>query len=361
MAGGAWGVPSMTADKIYTVAGSTVGTGGSTGNGGVASSALLERPEGGVSFDSSGNMYIPDSSDNEIREVNATTFDISQFAGDGTFLQEGNGGPSTTAALDNPGDVAFDTSGDLFISDSSNNRVQEIPAHSRTQFGIAMTAGDVYTVAGSAAGFAGDTGDGGPATAATLSSPEALVVDPSGNLFFSDYGNGVIRKVSASTGIITAFAGQEDTFGVTGNGGPATSAEFQETDGLAADANGDIYISDFGANQVREVAAVPGVQWGQNMTAGDIYLIAGNSAGAGFFGGDGGPASAAFLDFPIGLTVSPAGDVYIADSMNNRVREIAAHTGPQWGKQMTAATSIPSPAAVPPEPPGAAAGPPRRG
>jgi RHS repeat-associated protein len=333
---GAWGVASMAADKIYTVAGSTLGHDGSTGNGGVATSALLERPEGAVSFDSSGNMYISDTSNNEIREVSATTFDISQFAGNGTFQQEGDGGPSTTAALENPSDVAFDTSGDLFISDSSNNRVQEIPAHSRIQFGIAMTAGDVYTVAGSPAGFGGDSGDGGPATTALLASPEALVVDPSGNLFISD-GNGVIRKVAASTGIITQFAGQEGIFGVTGNGGPASSAEFMEAKGLAADANGDIYISDYQADQLREVAAVSGVQWGQNMTAGDIYLIAGDPSGiVDFFSGDGGPASAATLNFPSGLTVSPAGDVYIADSMDNRIREIAVHTGPQWGKQMTA-------------------------
>ncbi len=158
-----------------------------------------------------------------------------------------------------------------------------------------MTAGDVYTVAGSAAGFAGDTGDGGPATAATLSDPGAIVVDPSGNLFISDFGNEVIRKVSASTGDITTFAGQEGVIGDTGNGGPATSAKFESAEGLAADANGDIYVTDLAANQVREIAAVTGTQWGQSMTAGDIYLIAGNSFAASGSSGDGGPAAQAWL------------------------------------------------------------------
>ncbi len=274
----AWGL-SMAADKIYTVAGSNAGAFGNSGNGGLATAALLNQPIG-MALDSAGNLDISDTGNNVVRQVSATTFDISTIAGSGgTFAQDGDGGPSTTAGLGQPDAVTFDSAGDLFIADLDGNRVQEIAARSHTQFGIAMTAGDVYTVAGSAIGLQGDSGDGGPATAATLSGPDAVTVDSAGNLYLADSGNGMIKKVSASTGIITAVAGQVGGFGDGGNNGPATSATLELTSGLAVDAAGDVFISDEFSNQVREVAAASGTQWGIAMTAGDIYLIAGSSTG----------------------------------------------------------------------------------
>jgi RHS repeat-associated protein len=334
----AWGI-SMAADKVYTIAGSATGAFGSAGNGGAATAALLEGP-GGVALDPSGNLDIVDGENNELRQVSASTFVISAIAGAGSFAQDGDGGPSTTAGLRQPASVAFDSAGDLLVSDLAGNRVQEIAARSHTQFGITMTAGDVYTVAGSAAGFQGDSGDGGAAIAALLNGPFAIAVDAAGNLYVSDTGNGRIRKVSASTGVITAFAGKDGAFGDAGNGGPATAATLSVTVGLAVDAAGNVYISDQVANQVREVAAVGGTQWGQSMTAGDIYLIAGSSTEAAGASGDGGPAvtsSTGDLREPAGLAVSPAGDIYIADEANNRIQEVAAHTGTQWRQSMTAA------------------------
>jgi RHS repeat-associated protein len=330
----AWGV-SMAADKIYTIAGSSTDAFGFSGNGGAATSALFNEPSS-VTLDSSGNLDIADTQNNEIRQVSATTFNVSDFAGSGgTFQQDGDGGPSTTAGLRQPDAVAFDSAGDLFIADLDGNRVQEIAARSHTQFGIVMTAGDVYTVAGSAAGLQGDSGDGGLATAATLDGPDAVTVDSAGNLYLADSANGMIKKVSASTGIITAVAGEVGQFGDAGNKGPATSATLGVTTGLAVDAAGDVYISDGVSNQVREVAAVAGTQWGQTMTAGDIYLIAGNSDSASGNPTEGGKASAAALNEPSGLAVDPAGDLYVSDGES--VQEIAVSNSTQWGQKMTAA------------------------
>ena len=186
------------------------------------------------------------------------------------------------AALKNPAAVASDSHGDEFIADTDNNRVQEIAAYSHTQFGIPMTGGDAYTVAGNQYGYGGYGGDGGAATGsgAYLSSPEGVAVDPGGSLYIADNGNAVIRKVDASTGDISTFAGTPEVTGpFSGNGTAATSATLGNPAAVAVDAAGNVFITDSANNEVLDVPATGGSHYGiSGMTAGDIYVIAGASS-----------------------------------------------------------------------------------
>ncbi len=331
-----WGIV-MTANDIYTIVGSATGTQGFSGDGGKATSADLDAPVA-VTLDGSLNMYIVDSGNQRVREVSVSTANISTIAGNGfTFTTEGNSGPAVTAALFNPDEVASDSMGDIFVADALNNRVQEIAATTHTQFGIAMTAGDVYTVAGSAVGTSGTSGNGGPATSALLDVPIGLAVDPAGNLYISDSGNNRVQKVVASTGVISTVAGSAaGTSGATGDGGAAASALLDSPWGLGVDSAGDLYIADQGNSRVQEVFATGGEQWGRHMTAGDIYTVAGSPAGTFGDSGNGGVATSALLGNPGGVTADSAGNLYISDSSNNQVREVAAKTGLHWGQQMTA-------------------------
>jgi RHS repeat-associated protein len=329
---------SMTADDVYTVAGSVAGTSGDSSNGGAATSALLDDI-GEAWLDSSGDLYVADQLNSEVREVSATTYDISNVAGNGdTGVHDvGSGGPADDAGVRTAEGIASDSHGDIFIADMGNNRIQEIAAYNHTQFGIAMIAGDVYTVAGSVTGQPGDTGDGGLATSALLSLPDSAAVDSSGNLYIADSSDNQVREVSAATGDISTIAGSTaGTSGDSGDGGPATSALIDEPSGVAVDAAGDVFVTEEGGNQVQEIPAASGTYYGIAMTKGDIYTIAGSAAGTSGDSGDGGSATSSLLNEPGGLAVDTAGDIYISDSGNSQVREIAATSHTQWGLSMTA-------------------------
>ena len=337
---------SMTANDAYTIAGSSSGTGGFSGDSGAATSALLEAPTQ-VALDGSFDVYIVDTFNNRVREVSASTAKISEFAGNGgTFAQDGDGGPAVTAGLFQPGGEAADAAGDIYIADLGNNRVQEIAATSHTQWGIAMTAGDVYTIAGSAIGLPGLSGDGGPARSALLNGPDMVVVDAAGDVFIADEDNNRIQEIAAATGsqrgqsmtasdIYTVAGSAAGNAGDSGNGGTATSALMSFPEGMAIDHAGDLYIADYGNNRVQEVPVATGSQWGQSMTANDMYTIAGSAAGIGGTSGDGGPATSALLSGSSGITLDGAGNLYIADYLNNRVQEVPAATSTQRGRSMT--------------------------
>jgi RHS repeat-associated protein len=310
--------------------------------------------------DAAGDVLYADAGTNDVVEVASAAhaqFGISMTAGHayvvagsptGASGKSGNGGPATSALLNVPWGLALDGSGDLFINDQSNNRIQEVPAVTGTQFGISMTANHIYTVAGSATGTAGSSGDGGAATSALLNTPDKVRTDRAGNLYITDSQNFRVQEVPAATGTqrgqsMTAgdmytIAGQAGTNQYSGDGGTAASARFISPAGLALDAAGNLYVSDDYVNVVREIPAASGTQWGQAMTAGDIYTIAGSSAVAGTGGssGDGGPATAAQLNSPSGIGVDPAGDLYIGDTFNNRLQEVPVASGTQWGQPMTA-------------------------
>jgi secreted PhoX family phosphatase len=339
---------AMTAGDIYTVAGD--GTKGFSGDGGPATSAELNGPEG-VAVDGAGNLIIADTDNERVRVVAAATGTfyghamtaghIYTVAGDGTFGFSGDGGPATSAELNFPDGVAVDGAGNLVIADQSNNRIRVVAAATGTFYGQAMTAGDIYTVAGeSNAHFCGD---GGPAARAQLKGPEGVAVDGAGNLMIADSGNNRVRVAAAATG---TFYGQamtagdiytaagDGTGGFSGDGGPATSAELYAPTAVAVDGAGNLVIAAAGNERVRVVAAATGSFYGQAMTAGDIYTVAGD--GFRGYSGDGGPATSAELAGPFGVAVDGAGNLVIADTFNKRVRVVAAATGTFYGQAMTA-------------------------
>jgi sugar lactone lactonase YvrE len=270
------------------------GTAGYSGDNGQATAAELYYPSG-VAFDSNGDLFIADTWNNRVREVNLSTGAITTVAGNGTGGFSGNGGQATAAELNSPEGVAVDSNGNLFIADTDNNRVREV-----------VSTGVISTAAGN--GTAGYSGDGGQATAAKLNSPEDVAVDSSGNLFIADTNNNRVRKVNVSTHVITTVAGK-GTAGYSGDGGQATAAKLNSPEGVAVDSSGNLFIADTNNGRIRKVT-----------TSGVINTAAGN--GTAGYGGDGGQATAAELNCPGGVAVDSSGDVFIADTNNNRVREV---------------------------------------
>jgi hypothetical protein len=257
-----------------------------------------------------------------------TAGDIYTVAGDGTGGFAGDGGPATAAELFTPMAVTADAAGNLVIGDMNNNGVRVVAASSGTFYGKVMTAGDIYTLAGG--GLEGFSGDGGPASAARLAHPHAVAVDAAGNVIIDDTDNLRIRVIAAATG---TFYGQAMTagdiytvagngsFGFSGDGGPATSAGLAAPRGAAVDASGNLVIADTVNNRVRVVAGSSGTFYGQAMTAGDIYTVAGSSHWG--FGGDGGQATDARLLGPEAVAIGAAGDILIDDTGNDRIRQVS--------------------------------------
>jgi uncharacterized repeat protein (TIGR03803 family) len=274
---------------ITTVAGN--GTNGYSGDGGVATNASLDFYNG-VAVDGLKNLYIADYFNHRIREV-GTNGIITTVAGGGTNGL-GDGGAATNAELSAPSGVVVDASGNLFIADTGNNRIREVG-----------TNGIITTVAG---GGTNGLGDGGAATNAELFYPFAVAVDPSGNLFIADGSNYRIREVGTN-GIITTVAGN-GTNGYSGDDGAATNASLASPGGVAVDALGNLFIADSANNRIRKVD-----------TNGLISTVVGN--GLAGYAGDGGPPVAAEVSDPTGLALDSFGNLFIADSQNNRVREAA--------------------------------------
>jgi trimeric autotransporter adhesin len=334
---------AMTAGNIYTVAGD--GSGTFSGEGGPALDAGFVPNQ--VTLDGAGNLIISDSENDRVFVVAASTGmfygqamtagDFYTVAGDGNGAYSGDGGPALDAGL-TPGGVALDDAGNLVIADPANHRIRVVAEHTGTYYGQAMTAQDIYTIAGT--GTSGYSGNGGPALNANLNSPYSPVFDSAGNLVFTDVGNYRVRVVAGTTGTfygIKMTAGHVYTIAGTGNpgefsgaGGPATSAELVNPAGPAYDAAGNLLFTDYGRIQV--VAGSSATFYGQKMTAGDLYTIAGDSRGG--YSGDGGPAVRAQL-LPEDVTVDKAGNVVICDAGNYRIRVVAEHTGTYYGRAMT--------------------------
>jgi uncharacterized protein (TIGR03437 family) len=279
---------------ITTVAGND--TNGFSGDAGAAISAQLSSPVA-IAIDKAGPLYIVDQGNNRIRQVSAGT--ISTVAGNGTNGYTGDGGKGSSAELSNPAGVAVDSSGTFYIADFTNSLVRKV-----------TSSGTISTVAGNYNLGAGYSGDGAAAANAQLKQPAGVALDAASNLYIADYGNNVIRKVT-SGGTITTIAGN-GVAGATGDGGPATSASLNGPRGIAIDASGNLYIADTANHRIRKVAA-----------DGTISTVAGiGSAG---FSGDLGRATGAALNSPRGVAVDAAGNLYIADSLNSRVRKVAAN------------------------------------
>jgi trimeric autotransporter adhesin len=283
--------------NITTIAGS--GTGGFCGDAGLATLACIYYPQG-IAVDSSNNYYIADLDNERIRKF-TIGHNISTVAGNGSTTEATivNGIPPTGVVLQYPFAVTADTAGNFYVEDTNNYVSRE----------LVKSTNVVNTFAGT--GVGGYSGDGGLATAAQISLSYGVVKDSLGNVYIADSGNHIIRKVD-TTGKITTFAGIPDRCGYTGDGGAATSAELCNPDGLAIDSANNLYIADQSNYVVREVVG------------GTINTIAGtNRAG---YAGDGGPATSAQLWNPEGVAVDKAGNVFIADTANCRVRRIDAVT-----------------------------------
>lgn len=270
---------------IQTVAGN--GTGGYSGDNGSAVTAELNFPSG-VAVASSGVLYIADSDNARLRQVSASGT-ITTVAGNGAYAGSGN------AALENPAGVAVDTAGNLYISDQGTSTVRKLSA-----------AGVISTIGG--IGVFGYSGDGAAASAAEFAYPAGVAVDTSGNVYVVDSYNSRVRKISTA-GVVTTVVGNGRR-GYSGNGVAATSAELNFPQGIAVDSAGNLYIADTNNSCIRKVT-----------TGGIITTIAGNGT-AGYLG-DNGPASASELNYPYAVALDAAGNVYIADTLNNVIRQIS--------------------------------------
>ncbi|MBU6401722.1 MAG: hypothetical protein KGS61_15500, partial [Verrucomicrobia bacterium] len=277
---------------ITTVAGN--GKRGFAGDGDAATGAALSNPSA-VTTDPSGNLFIADMGNDRIRQVSLDG-SIVTVAGGGTSLP-GDGGAATAARLAFPSGVAVDTNGNLFIADTGNQRIRQVSPD-----------GTITTVAGN--GRASYVGDGGAATNASLQYPNGVAVDGSGNLFIADTGNHRIREVDAA-GLIRTVAGN-GRIGYSGDGGAATNASLSNPASVAVDGLGNLFIADGFNNRIRRVD-----------TNGVISTVAGS--GKPGYSGDGGAATNATLNSPQGIVVDPRGNLFVADSLNYRIRKIGTN------------------------------------
>ncbi len=279
--------PQNTSYDIKLFAGS--GNYGMASNSGPAATAVFKQPSG-VAVDAAGNLYVADAESRVIRRINGTS--VFTFAGTGAKGSGGDGGLAISASFNNPTGLALDSSGNLYIADTNNNRIRKI------------VGSTISTIAGN--GVAGFSGDGGTATSASLNHPTAIAIDGAGNIYIADTGNNRIRKIVGTT--ISTFAGS-GIAGFSGDNAAATSANLNLPSGVAVSSDGNtLYIADTGNNRVRKVAA------------GTITTFAGN--GTAGFGGDGSTADQAALNAPRGLALDANGNLLIADSDNERLRRV---------------------------------------
>lgn len=308
---------------INTIAGNGYRTGtspsilgGYSGDGGLATAAELNNPAA-IAVDANGNIYIADYDNSKIRKISSdgiiTTFaeigyptgitidaNGNVYACSGTVYKITPTGIVTTIADVNGESIAIDSVGNIYAADENDRCVKKI-----------SSSNIVTVVAGN--GTQGNSGDGGPATAAELFSPTGVAVDRFGNLYIADGVNNVVRKVNA-VGIISTIAGTPYTIGGTGgfsgDGGPATAAKFNYAFSLSVDVNGNIYVADVGNNRIRKID-----------NSGIITTVAGN--GTEGFSGDRGPAIYAELDGPDGVAIDASGNLYISDANNQHIRKVS--------------------------------------
>ena len=278
-----------TAYTITTIAGDNIG--GFLGDGSAATGAQLSNPLG-MALDSSGKLYIADSSNQRVREVVSGT--ISTLAGNGTAAFLGDAAAATSAELNLPSGVAVDSAGNLYIADTANCVIRKVAGTTITTY---VGSDTNYVV------NCGGGGDHGLAINAQLANPTGLALDAAGNLYIADTGNSRIRIVNKATGIITSLS----TAGIN-----LTSPK-----GVAVDAAGDVYIADTGNGRILEVTPVGSIT--------KTTTVAGT--GVNGYSGDGSPATSAQLNNPYGVALDAAGNIYITDTNNQRIRMVSAATG----------------------------------
>jgi len=254
-----------------------------------------------------GTLIIADTGNNVLQRFDPRSGDLTRFAGSGVRGFSGDGGPSTESSLRGPRGVVVDEHGNVYIADSGNRRIRRIDG----------ATGVITTVAGN--GERGSTGDVGPALEASFVSPRSVAVDHNVNLYVLDWGSNRVRRVDHETGIITAYAGVNEP-GFQGDGGPATLAQLWGPLGITLDNDGNLYIADQLNHRIRRVDVATGV----------IETVVGTGTigeYGGYYGGDGRPATEAFLDRPAAVSLDITGNLLIVDSGNSLIRRVDAETG----------------------------------
>ncbi len=282
-----------THDTLFTISGD--GTAGYTGDGGPFAAAVYRNPSG-ICMDAAENLYICEWYNDVVRKVNRSTGIITTVCGMGMGGFAGDGAAATAAHMETPKGICVDHAGNLYVADYGNHRIRKVDA----------ITGIITTVAGT--GVAGYSGDNGPATAAKIAYPNAISADSMGNIFISDYGNNRIRKIAAGTGEISTYAGT-GVMGYTGDGGAAVAAKLVRPNSVHISRNGNLYISDNGNNVIRKVSP-----------DGIIITVAGN--GSFGFAGDNGPATNATFNGPSAVFTDAAENLYIADGEASTVRKV---------------------------------------
>ena len=292
-------VRSVSGGNTNTVAGT--GASGFSGDASTATNANLNSPTG-VATDSTGNVYIGDTENQVVRIVNSKGI-IATVAGSNSLGAgyNGDGAGATGAQLNAPAGLAFDASGNLYIADSGNNVIRIVYGAKSSQ-----PLNNIATFAGNS--VADFNGDGGPATAAEMNHPTALLFDNAGNLYIADTLNNRVRVINTQ-GIISTFAGNGNP-GYSGDGSLAVNAQLYRPNGLAMDAKGNLYIADSFNDVIRVV-----------LPNGTIYTVAGTGGVAGY-AGDGGPAIGSQLNYPTGLAFDGSGNLFVSDTNNSLIRQL---------------------------------------
>jgi sugar lactone lactonase YvrE len=306
---------SASTHKLSVFAGT--GAGGYSGDGEAATKATFNHPQG-IEFSPSGSeLYVADSRNNVIRSIDMSSGIIHTIAGTGAAAGPGDAETcpklvlnlaATKTALCNPFGLAVDAKGDIYVVNGGSGQILK----------LSQSTGKITLVAGT--GNYGYTGDGGKAVDANFSWILGVALDSDDNVYITDSGNCAIRKVTASTGVITSLVGVpasawSGTCGLSGDGGPASSAQIRTTEGVAVDKNGNVFLSDTGNDLVRVIAA----------SNGKIYTVAGSYANGGSisgYTGNGGPATKATLFAPQGVAIDSAGDLYFSETDNFVVRKV---------------------------------------
>jgi hypothetical protein len=337
-------VPGSTADAPGATTLAGTGSPGSGGAGQRAGSAQLDAPVA-VAEDRSGDLFIADTGSCRVQVVPArtgTAFGVHLRAGTLTTLV---GGSCQTPALHpEPSALAVDSGGDLFVAFGPEARVDELPIRTTTVSGRRVSAGRLVAVAGT--GTPGDVSNGGPADHSQLDDPTGLAVDADGDVLIGDTGNCRVAMVAAGDGThfgVSMVGGHlytvagTGTCGSTGDGGPALQAELWDPGALAVDAGGDVLVADQGNRTIRELAAHTGTFFGVVLAADHLGTVAGEgSYGPYLQDGLSALGETAEINFPTGLAVDPAGDLYIADGSMHAIRFVPDTTTTLRGKTANA-------------------------